>query len=362
MSKILIWSDLHLHNWSYGKAYRSPYRSNYTNYRLESQVNSIKYALKGRVFDYGFFCGDFFHCHGKLEDKIISAGFELIDSLNIKNNHIMIPGNHDLSVNLFPYSYSAIDCFSRREKTFICRNLTYNQGEDFSWATIPFIKSKRILSRELDKINRIASGKDIRRPFLLFMHQGVQNQPMGSGYLIDEIFSPDMVPEGIDRCFTGHYHFHKQVDDKLTIVGAPMQHNWADVGQETGVLCYDTQTDEIERIFVNAPKFIKLSFDFVHLCLKMRRHDDIRNIVGGNFIKIVRVPIWARKIQLELKEMLQLQGAITQDMEYEEPKELVAKSSKGSSIMSPKEIFEDFIENNDLTKKQIEMGKRIVGL
>ena len=93
------------------------------------------------------------------------------------------------------------------------------------------------------------------------MHQGVAKVPMGSGFLIDEILTQDMIPAHVDHVFTGHYHQHNRVNPQITVVGSTMQHNWSDEGDPRGYVWYDTETGKIEHVRVEAPCFVTIDFD-----------------------------------------------------------------------------------------------------
>jgi len=62
------------------------------------------------------------------------------------------------------------------------------------------------------------------------------------GGLATEVFSP------FRRTFSGHFHIHHSHPHNITYVGAPLQFNFGDAGQERGVCIYDTTTDKYEYL------------------------------------------------------------------------------------------------------------------
>ncbi|GAG32042.1 unnamed protein product, partial [marine sediment metagenome] len=90
----------------------------------------------------------------------------------------------------------------------------------------------------------------------------------------------DMIPDHVKHVFAGHYHTHTEVNDKFTIVGAAMQHNWGDAGKPRGWLVYDTDTNEVEFIESNHPKFVRISFSEGLL------RGFSEGLVRGNFVRI----------------------------------------------------------------------------
>jgi DNA repair exonuclease SbcCD nuclease subunit len=97
---------------------------------------------------------------------------------------------------------------------------------------------------------------------ICFMHQGVAGVPMGSGFVPNEMFTLDMVPDGIEHIFTGHYHQHNTWSDRVTVIGSAMQLNWADKGDKRGFLVFDTDyPSDFEFIETVAPKFVSFNMD-----------------------------------------------------------------------------------------------------
>ena len=99
MPKFIVYSDLHLHNWEYGS---KPTTSGYNSRLLQQKTFLYQlghYCRENNIKDV-FFCGDFFHTHGKLSTDVIYQGFSGIQYLNSQQiNQYMLVGNHDISKN-----------------------------------------------------------------------------------------------------------------------------------------------------------------------------------------------------------------------------------------------------------------------
>jgi DNA repair exonuclease SbcCD nuclease subunit len=130
----------------------------------------------------------------------------------------------------------------------IDRNVHDMLYKEFSY--LPYTEDKDRIIKFFENANPIC-----------FMHQGIAGVPMGSGFLINEALSLDMVPSHIDQVFTGHYHKHSNPSDKVTVIGSAMQLTWSDAGDKRGFLVYDTHTGEVEHIESIAPKFVTLNMD-----------------------------------------------------------------------------------------------------
>jgi len=117
---------------------------------------------------------------------------------------------------------------------------------------------------------------------ICFIHQGISGVPMGSGFLIDETFHLGMIPQHVDHVYAGHYHTHKRVSDKATVIGSPMQFTWADEGESKGVLIVDTSTGQIEFIALESPRFV--TYDMTN-ALREGRHT--QETIIGNFVRVI---------------------------------------------------------------------------
>jgi DNA repair exonuclease SbcCD nuclease subunit len=115
-----------------------------------------------------------------------------------------------------------------------------------------------------------------------FMHQGIADVPMGSGFLINELFDLDMIPEHVSHVYTGHYHEHKRVSDRATVIGSPMQLNWSDEGIDKGFLIVDTKTGNVEQVLVDSPRFVTYN-----MTNSLREGRQIQEPIEGNFVRVI---------------------------------------------------------------------------
>lgn len=83
------------------------------------------------------------------------------------------------------------------------------------------------------------------------------------GGLAPVVFAP------FRRTFSGHFHLHHSHPYNITYVGAPLQFNFGDAGQERGICLYDTETDQFQYI-VNPHhrQFIKIKSHDVDEAIK----------------------------------------------------------------------------------------------
>lgn len=242
--KVLIFSDTHIHSWPYGASIVDGMNS-----RLKAQADALDVIAKAAEgADHIVFCGDAFHTHGKLDAAVLEVawrGFSRIaEQANVSHIDLLV-GNHDMAdKSMLHHSLHWMKAFNSGVKDPLFSVIDHPlHRSPFSF--LPYTEDKAVIEKFFAECGEVC-----------FMHQGVAKVPMGSGFLIDEILTLDMIPDHVKHVFTGHYHKHTRVSDKLTIVGSTMQHNWSDSGDDRGYMWYDTETGEIELVDVGAPRFV----------------------------------------------------------------------------------------------------------
>ena len=182
-----------------------------------------------------------------------------------------------------------------------------------------------------------------------FMHQGLASVPMGSGFLINEILTLDMIPAHVKHVYLGHYHSHTR-HGKATIIGTPLQLNWADSGDKRGFLVIDTDTGECEQIETDAPKFVTL---------------DLGGRGGCDYSafdnRFVRVRNYNSSYTDDIRKGLMKEGARSV--------EFVSKPTSVRELYNPRvangfhlpTIVKEYEESQGVTPDCSEIGKEIMG-
>ncbi|HKZ42379.1 MAG TPA: metallophosphoesterase [Candidatus Hodarchaeales archaeon] len=267
----IVFSDLHIHEWSYGSKIISGYNS-----RLIGQVDAVlqlvRYAKEHDVQDV-FFSGDFFHT-STVTAEVSQAATDI--GLAFKKNNLnlyVIDGNHDQAnkdgsknaLYLFKGWDGGIEYHGHIDEPIVLP-----RAKDIEMYFSSFTHDKEVLKSRLKKITPRS---------LVFLHQGVGGVEINSkGFTLNEILTPDMVPECL-QTFTGHYHSHKHVTDRLTIPGSLIQLNWGDTGECRGWLHCQVDGDYIrmDQIKSKASKFVQ-----IHSPAELPNDQ-----IVGNFIRLV---------------------------------------------------------------------------
>lgn len=211
-NNFLVFSDLHLNNWRYGATIKDGMNS-----RLLEQkkvLDRITAYSKKKKIKRLMFCGDMFHTHGKISADVLKVAYDWAKEISsCVDECFFLVGNHDtnrkdMSIHSLHWLESfghVIDTPARFE-----RNNT-------AFYFHPYTENKDDLKNFL---------KQVEDDSFVFLHQGVAGTPMGSGFVINEILTTDMLPNA--QVFTGHYHKYKTPRAQLLILGSVMQHTWAD--------------------------------------------------------------------------------------------------------------------------------------
>ena len=337
--KILIFSDLHLHNWPYGSTLVDGMNS-----RLKAQADVLDVIAKAsEAADHVVFCGDLFHTHGKMDAAVLKVAYEGMQAI-MDNcpSFIALVGNHDTADK-------SMKTHAMHWLRGIGVEVVDKPTHDFydrSWlphcSYLPYTEDKAVIEEFFSKCGEVC-----------FMHQGVATVPMGSGFLIDEILTLDMIPDPVKHVFTGHYHQHTRVSDKLTVVGSTMQHNWSDTGDTRGYVWYDTETGNIELVDVGAPRFTTLNMDGRGSC-DWSYNDGLKN-------RYVRVQDYNSTMKDEIREGLMGEGgALSVEFVPKVPgvTRLDMSGTKGSFHLPT--LVDEYTKQQDIDDDRSKVGKELM--
>lgn len=346
--KILVFSDLHLHNWPYGSTMLDGMNS-----RLLDGFNVMKQIaeyINDHPVDVCVFGGDLFHTHGNIDSAVLKVAYggmdRIVQHLARPCDMYVLVGNHDTS-----------------DKSMQVHNMHWMEAMGVNVVDTPWHNKYNGLPRELSFLPYTEDKEVIQNFFNVaaekgattcFMHQGIAKVPMGSGFLINEIFTLDMIPDGIKHVYTGHYHEHTRVAANATIIGDTMQLNWNDEGSTKGFLVVDTKTGKIEQIESIAPRFV--TYDMVN-ALRPSRKAPV--LIDGNF---VRVTSYEDRFKDDIREELTEAGA--RSVEFVAAK---VDTKKLQTPSTPDEfhlpsLVADYIKQQDVSEDRSRIGKEIMGV
>lgn len=329
--KRLIFSDLHLSNWSYG----STVNEHGYNSRLWAQkeaLDEIVQYTEEHSIRYAYFAGDLFHKHSVIPTQAAIVASNFFRALRDQGVKIRgIAGNHDFDNR--SGSINAVTPFLTPEEM----KGTWND-DGLIVNALPYTEDEEILKRFLGN----APLKS-----MLLLHQGVAGVPLSSGYVLDEKLTPELIP---DTCvaFSGHYHYHKRVSPRLTVIGNLTALNWSDIDQPKGFVVYDDETKEIEQVLQrSAPAFISWSE-------QIDEYSDLTNVEGA----FVRYTDEIKPTDQEgIRQALIKEGALTVEFPKIEIEAGTSEIRTGEEV-TVEHLVKSF-ELKDMEPRRIEVGLEI---
>lgn len=249
---IVLFSDLHAHPFR-------PYATilpNGMNSRLADAISCVQQVLGvavGADADLVLFGGDLFHARRTINVAAFNATYEAMAAFLVQGIPLaMIHGNHDQADKAGEeHSIHAFRTFATVVDQPGWQVVTGKSGEQYSLLGVPY-------SENLAHVRDAVREPGPRGHKLLLAHLGVQGADLGADFVYEnphDATLADLNVDAFDACFLGHYHKHQQLAERCWYIGAPLQHTWGDRDQWRGCLIYDTETKDIQRVGLQAPRF-----------------------------------------------------------------------------------------------------------
>jgi DNA repair exonuclease SbcCD nuclease subunit len=349
--KILIFADLHLHNHVYGATIVDYPSWNFMgiNSRLLDGFKVFEQIcayLKDNPVDEIVFCGDTFHTHGKIDAGVLRVAYEGWETImqyhNKKYHAYAIVGNHDTAdKSMNTHALHWLDALGINVINTACHNEFNGLPRKLSF--LSYTENVEVIEQFFkDAVKK--GGNPV-----CFMHAGIDGVPMKSGFVPGSAFNTDMIPDGVQHVFAGHYHPYRMVTDKATVPGSPLQLNWADEEDTRGFIVYDTDTGEQDFHPIKAPKFVTVDMDDPGCGFSLGYR------LQGNFIRVVNHDHFKQE---ELRE--EFTGAGARSVEFvvkiKEVDRLQPLSSDGLHIP---EAIREYEEQKEVTLERRKVGEEL---
>jgi DNA repair exonuclease SbcCD nuclease subunit len=274
MKSFVVFSDLHLHQWQYGSTIVHGMNS-----RLWQQVRVVKDIIEycnNKDIREVVFCGDLLHT-SNVTAEVSQAAYEAFKGF--KENKIdltIIVGNHDQASR--SGETHALSWFRDHglviDTSMVPADNRTVAGLDATF--LPYTDDKEQLESWLQGF----------RDGFLFLHQGVGGVEVNSkGFTLNEILTPDMVPDRCALAFTGHYHSHRAVASNLIIPGSTVQLNWGDKNETRGWLDVKVDGDRVHSVELVPSN----SYQFVEVDESVFNSQEKIPDLSGNFLRVFSV-------------------------------------------------------------------------
>ena len=266
MSKVLIFSDLHIH----------PHKRSID--RLQNCLDALKWVFQTAVdqnIDTLLFAGDLFHDRQKIDVLTYQRTFEVFQKYftNNKLKLYLLLGNHDLW-HATKWDVSSVTPFSALPGVEIVDNPCVYEIKGKKIGFLPYthnpIEDSKMLHGEI-LIAHVAID-DALWNVMYGIHADITIEHDG-----------DMVkvgPEIFDkwkRVFLGHYHAEQKLNETVEYIGSPFQLSYGEAFQHKHIIVYDVDTDERQ--------YVRNTFSPQHLIIPEK---DLKKYnLNGNFVKVM---------------------------------------------------------------------------
>lgn len=274
MSKILLFSDIHIH----------PHKKNYQ--RVEHCLEVVDWifdtARKNKISDI-LFGGDLFHDRKLIDVPTYQATFERFHrhlSCGEFSLYLLL-GNHDIWLNE-KTTVSSVYPFNALPSTKVISEPCRLKIGESNWDFIPFTHNP------VETLNTLSSlpGK----PEYALGHIAISNAKLhGKTYSEDISIEHDGDMVKVDaaifakyqRIFLGHYHIAQKLDYNVEYIGSPLELNFGEAGDEKHIVLFNCKSNTCDYVENNfSPKHRHEQISSMEDFLK--NQDDLKS----GFIKV----------------------------------------------------------------------------
>lgn len=343
--RVLVFSDLHAHTF---KHYSEMLPSG-VNSRLMDSLNvlkEIKVITEQERVDAILFGGDLFHVRRIINVQSFNLVFEMMATLKIGKPLGLLVGNHDQvdrggsihSIHTFKSMTTVMDEIGWYR--FPVKN-----GHGYLLVlAVPYRAERHVLVDGIKKALSKGNAPLERGPRVLLGHIGVSGALAGSNFVLTDkelLEVSDLFPEEFDQVFLGHYHEPQQLAPNVRYVGAAMQHNWGDAGQDRGCFIWDTDSRTVEFHPLSSPQFIKIGSVGLPAALTAGG-------LKGHFVRVVWPAGERPSDEDQIKtEMLQ-QGVRAVEFVEEGVQQLSQSGGVFQAGMDMENMITEFVETQDI--------------
>jgi DNA repair exonuclease SbcCD nuclease subunit len=282
--KIVVFSDLHIHDWQEHSTDKS---------RLHHGISVLRqvreYSIKNGVHAV-LFGGDLFHKRGVL--YTLPYNLVVAELALWREAHLPLyanVGNHDAADRL-----AKVHALSALESAGLLRTvdadgwatweIVSDQG-DVVVSAVAYCSDAAELRRRTDAALTDRKNKLHGEFTIGLFHHGFRGARVGTSleYVVKEDSDPDAYAKSFDLMISGHYHAHQEIGThgNAWYVGSPMEFVRGETSPK-GFLMLDTVKAEMERITLGLPRFVKLTPEQI-----VDEDFDMREHVKGNFVDVV---------------------------------------------------------------------------
>jgi DNA repair exonuclease SbcCD nuclease subunit len=278
--KALIFSDIHGHNFREF----SYIMENGMNSRLYDQqivFEKLKLFAIERNVDMVLFLGDLYHLKNNADSQVIKIISSGLMNLAQVAPVLIVPGNHDY--RMWSSEPALLEIISELGEAITI--LEKGWYEDIFYVH-PY-------TRRMKEAEEVIKNLEVPEGSIFLGHQDVKGVNYG-GFVVEHGLDADVLSKKFKMSFIGHCHDAFIIRDNVISIGAPMQHNFNDIGQVRGWWLWDLESNKLEQ---HRNDFSPEFWDWYYGKDKLK--DSIANLDRDFF----RVTIEGTEIPDEVKKM-----------------------------------------------------------
>jgi DNA repair exonuclease SbcCD nuclease subunit len=268
MSKLLLFSDLHLH----------PHKR--SNQRLEDCLTALRWVFDTAIekgINYVLFGGDLFHDRQKIEIYTYQKAFEIFAEYSKKNKfHVyLLLGNHDLWFN-DKTNISSVMPLSVLPNITVIGKPSRIDIDGHNWDFIPYTHNP---IESLEQLKNLHSTMKYALGHLALdgaVLHGNQHSDVTIEHDGDMVNISASLFDHYKYTFLGHYHAEQRVNKKVEYIGSPLQLSFGEAFQTKHIILFDQEKCEKE--------YIENNFSPKHLVVNYADKDKYQ--LEGNYVQI----------------------------------------------------------------------------
>jgi len=270
--KIAITADLHAHDYT-SFARTLP---NGMNSRLKRCLDALEqllnYCRKNGITNI-WFLGDLFHARSKIDIAVYTAVYELLKTWRGEGRQkiLMAVGNHDQYLK--DGSINSSMPLSELIIPWDIPGFIDSEDRKFGVSILPYMTPPEKIRTEIEtELNQYPEGMKK----ILLAHLPISGAVVGSGFHPrEEATLEDIQADKWDLVLLGHYHRRQRLTDNVWYVGAPIQQDFGDEGNDDGFMVLDTDTLELEAVPIVSERFVTV-----------KSMDEVGDHPGGYFVRL----------------------------------------------------------------------------
>lgn len=257
MSKIVIFSDLHVHPWrefSDGESRLLDCVSVLTDIRDYCQQHEIKLVLFG---------GDLFHKRGVVQTRAFNLVVQELANWRTHELRLLcVAGNHDHANR--EGSVHALQALRDAELIWDCPETVHSSPMPELGVHLSLFSYCDDRDEFRRRVDSVPTNTD---PHLAVFHHGFEGARVGSSleYQVKESIDGSELEGRFTRIFSGHYHTRQPIEgvESATYIGSPLECTRSDRTAATeeadkGFLVYDTADDSVSLVPLTRPHFVRM--------------------------------------------------------------------------------------------------------